>query len=151
MARPMSSLPGPLTGSGSPSIAAVNCGLSARTAQRLFDKSEKPCVGNLAWSPNSQQIAFVGHGCTPVSAPEEVWVVNRDGADPRVVHSFEWQSDQAEVLWSDDGQKILCAHRYEDKETTLLISASGVGEPSTMDRLPYWWHLTFWPQWGGGK
>jgi DNA-binding SARP family transcriptional activator len=118
-------------------------------AQRLFGKSEKPCVGNLAWSPDSQQIAFVGHRCMPVSAPEEIWVINRDGTDPRMVHAFEGQVDQLEVLWSDDGQKILCVHRREGEETTLLlVNATGVGEPTTLDRLPYWWHPTFSPQWG---
>jgi DNA-binding SARP family transcriptional activator len=118
-------------------------------AQGLFGKAEKPCVGHLTWSPNSQQLAFVGYGCTPVSAPEEIWVINRDGTDSRVVYSLSPRPQSAEVLWSDDGQKILCAHKYEDKGAVfLLISASGTGEQSTLDRLPYWWHPSFWPQWG---
>jgi DNA-binding SARP family transcriptional activator/Tol biopolymer transport system component len=118
-------------------------------AQRLFGQPEKPCVENLAWSPDSQQIVFVGHGCTPVSAPDEIWIVNRDGTDPRTLHAFERQVDQVEVLWSDDGRKILCVHRRKDEEATfLLINTTGVGEPITLDRMPYWWHPTFWPQWG---
>jgi DNA-binding SARP family transcriptional activator len=121
-------------------------------AQGLFGESGKPCVGDLACSPNSQQIAFVGRGCTPVSAPEEIWVINRDGTAPHAVHPLAPQPKFAEVLWSDDGQKILCVYGYESGETRLLlISASGAGEPSTLDRLPYWWQPTFWPQWGGGK
>lgn len=118
-------------------------------AQRLFGKPKKPCVGNLMWSPNSQQIAFIGRGCTPVSASWEIWVINHDGTAPRAVRSLAPQPKSAEVLWSDDGQKILCVHGYEGGETRLLlINASGAGEPSTLDRLPYWWHPTFWPQWG---
>jgi Tol biopolymer transport system component len=118
-------------------------------AQRLFGKAERPCVGNLMWSPNSRQLAFVGHRCTPLSAPEEIWVINRDGTAPRVVHSLAPQPKFTEVLWSDDGQKILCVHGYEGEEMQiLLINASGSGEPSTLDMLPYWWNPNFWPQWG---
>jgi DNA-binding SARP family transcriptional activator len=118
-------------------------------AQGLFGESGKPCVGDLAWSPNSQQIAFVGHECTPVSAPEEIWVINHDGTDSRVVHSIAPQPKSAELLWSDDGQNILCIRGYEGGEVNfLLINVSGVGEPSTLENLPYWWHPNFWPQWG---
>jgi DNA-binding SARP family transcriptional activator len=118
-------------------------------AQVLFGEAGKPCVGDLMWSPDGQQIAFVGNGCTPTSAPEEIWVIDRDGTNSRVVYSLAPQPKSAEVLWSDDGQKILCIHGYEGGETQfLLVDASGAGEPSTLDRAPYWWHPTFWPQWG---
>ena len=118
-------------------------------AQGLFGESGKPCVGDLAWSPSGQQIAFVGHACTPVSAPEEIWVINRDGTDSRVVYALTPQPKSAELLWSDDGQKILCIRGYEGGETNLLlVNASGIGEPSTLNNLPYWWHPNFWPQWG---
>jgi hypothetical protein len=76
-------------------------------------------------------------------------VINRDGTNPRVVYSLSPQPKSAEVLWSDDGQKILCLYGYEGKEMQfLLINASGTGEPSTLDTLPYWWNTNFWPQWG---
>jgi DNA-binding SARP family transcriptional activator len=119
-------------------------------AQRLFGGSGKPCVGDSTWSPDGQQIAFVGHGCAAISYPEEVWIINRDGTDLRAVHSFDWQMDHAHVLWSDDGQEILCVHGREgEKARLILVSASGTGESNTMDKLPYWWQPTFWPQWGG--
>jgi DNA-binding SARP family transcriptional activator len=118
-------------------------------AQRLFGESGKPCVGDLTWSPDGQQIAFVGHGCEALSYPEEVWVINRDGTDSRAVYSFDPRPKSAAVLWSADGQAILCVYEYKGGETQFfLVNASGAGEAGTLDRLPYWWHPNFWPQWG---
>jgi DNA-binding SARP family transcriptional activator len=114
----------------------------------LFGESDKLCVGELNWSPNGQQIAFVGHDCTTVPTTDEVWVINRDGTAPRVVHTFERQPDNADVFWDQAGREIVCARTYDGEGTRLLlIDADGVGEPYLIDELPFWWLPNYWPQW----
>jgi len=115
---------------------------------RLFSGSEELCIGASTWSPNSQQIAFVSHECTPAALFEKVWVINRDGIAPQVVHVFERRPDYATVYWTHDGQEIVCAHTYDGEGTRLLlINADGVGEPHLIDELPFWWMPDYWPQW----
>ena len=115
---------------------------------RLFGEPDEICVVELNWAPNSQQIAFMGHERTLFPPTYEVWVINRDGTAPQVVHAFERRPDYAGVFWSPDGRGIVCAHAYDGEEMRLLlISADGIGEPHLIDELPFWWLPNFWPQW----
>jgi Tol biopolymer transport system component len=114
----------------------------------LFGESEDLCIGDLKWSPNSQQIAFVSHECTLVARIEEIWVINRDGTAPQVIHTFERRPDTAEVYWNYEGREIVCAHEYAGEGLRLLlIDAAGVVEPHLIDELPLWWAPDHWPQW----
>jgi DNA-binding SARP family transcriptional activator len=114
----------------------------------LFGEPEDLCIGDLTWSPNSQQIAFASHECTLAARAEEVWVINRDGTAPQVLHTFERRPDYAEVYWDHSGRDIVCAHAYADEgPRLLLIDAAGTGEPYLIDELPLWWAPNYWPQW----
>jgi len=115
---------------------------------RLFGESGKYCISELKWSPNGQQIAFVGHECAPAPPASEIWVINRDGTAPRVVHTLDGRLDYADVFWDHDGRGIVCAHGYAGEEQRLiLIDAAGAGEPFLIDELPFWWVPNYWPQW----
>jgi hypothetical protein len=118
---------------------------------RLFGEPGSFCVGELKWSPNGQQIAFVGQECTPGSPPPpEVWVIDRDGTASHLAHAFERRPDYVDVFWDQDGLAIICAHAYGGEEPSfLLISADGLGEPHLIDVLPLAWYPSYWPQWGG--
>ncbi len=116
---------------------------------RLFGKAGELCGGELKWAPNGQQIAFVGHECTPAPRTREIWVINCDGTDPRVVHSFERRLDHVDVFWNHDGREIICAYAYDGGETRLMvINPDGIGEPQFIDTLPSQWLHNYWPQWG---
>ena len=81
--------------------------------------------------------------------PDAIWVVKRDGTAPQAVYTLPQGLKSAEVMWSDDGSAILCQYGYDDEEKSLvLIDAGGDGETGLLDALPYWWHPSFWPQWG---
>jgi len=116
--------------------------------RRLFRELDEPCIGDLTWSPNSQQIAFVVHECTPAFLPKEVWVVNGDGTEPRMLYTFKRPLDDVNVYWDRDGRGIACVQLYGGEETgLLLISADGIGEPYLIDEVPFWWASNYWPQW----
>jgi Tol biopolymer transport system component len=132
-----------------------NCGLwvirpGGSKGRMLLEGTEKFCAVMMAWSPDSQQIAFVNiHDVD--TAPPEVWVINRDGTDARVVYSFERPLELWEVAWSPDGQRIACWYEEDGKGKGLLINADGSGEPKVIDEMPWAWLPNFWPQWGGEK
>jgi DNA-binding SARP family transcriptional activator len=121
---------------------------------RLFGESGKFCVGELAWAPDSRQIAFLGQTCPP--APHlpngQVWTINRDGTAAQVVHAFERRPDLAAVGWGPDGVEIVCDYTDFDEGPGLLrIDPRGIGEPFLIDVLPLEWHPHYWPQWGQAR
>ncbi|MGC9358386.1 MAG: BTAD domain-containing putative transcriptional regulator, partial [Anaerolineae bacterium] len=120
-------------------------------ARRLYGESGEFCVSDLSWSPDSQQIAFLGQRCPllPLFPLREVWVINRDGTDPRIVHTFAQQPDSAFVHWEPDGLGLVCDHTYGDEPPMYLrIDSSGSGEPFLINVLPFEWNPNYWPQWG---
>jgi DNA-binding SARP family transcriptional activator len=117
---------------------------------RLVGELAQFCVGELKWSPNSRQLAFIGGECTPVPLPlNEVWVINHDGTAAQMVHTFEQQPDDATLHWDQNGLAIICEHTYVDGVPRFLhIDSKGIGEPFLIDVLPFEWRPNYWPQWG---
>jgi DNA-binding SARP family transcriptional activator len=115
-------------------------------AQKLFGGSEL-CVEHLTWSPSSQEIAFAGREQTSIPSPYEVWRINHDGSEPRVLYAFERKTDHADVYWDPDGRDIICAHAYDAGETKLLLIPTDGNKPHFVDYLPATWFPDFWPQW----
>ena len=108
---------------------------------------EELCAVGMAWSPDSQQIAFLN---TSGGIPSEIWVVNRDGTAPRAVHSFERSQEPGEVTWNPDGRQIACWYSESGKDKTLLINADGSAEPQTIEGKENQlrsWLPNSWPQW----
>ncbi|MFQ5341662.1 MAG: BTAD domain-containing putative transcriptional regulator [Anaerolineae bacterium] len=128
-----------------------SCGLwivrpDGSEAHSLLGMPQKFCVGAIAWSPDSHQIAFLYEIDKGVATVDELWVMNRDGTAPRVVHSFERPVAGGILAWSPDGRQIVSRCGFEDgEEALLLFSADGSGEPQAMDDIPWSWFANFWP------
>ena len=121
---------------------------------RLFGESGQFCVGELAWAPDSRQIAFLGQTCPPAPClPNgQVWTIHHDGSAAQVVHAFERWPDLAAVSWGPDGLEIVCDYTYLEEGPGLLhIDPRGIDEPFLIDVLPLEWHPHYWPQWGQAR
>jgi formylglycine-generating enzyme required for sulfatase activity len=110
----------------------------------LFPAPSETCLAALAWSPDGQELALMyWRG----SLASEVWVINREGSDPRQFYTFEPPVESGGwVGWSPYGQRILCW--LADERRGLLIQADGSGQAQEINWVPDWWGPRFWPQWG---
>ena len=106
-------------------------------------------VREVAWSPDSQQIVFLRAASEAGFLGDEVWVVNRDGSEHRLLYSLE-QPPGAEIrlAWSPDGQQVGCFFLTPSGGGGLLIDADGSGEPQAVEEVPVWWFSDHWPPWG---
>ena len=102
------------------------------------------------WSPDGQAFAFFNF--SPSVLPE-IWVVNRDGSDPRLVYGFEHPlEDWAGWGWSPDGRQIAAEYQVDGRWGCLIARADGSGEAQRTDEgCPAPWCPAFWPRWGGGE
>jgi Tol biopolymer transport system component len=117
-------------------------------AQRLLERVDEAfCATDMEWSPDSEQIAFMSMSD---ESPPQIWVIGRDGSDPRAVHGFERHLELA-IAWHPDGRQVVCwLSTGDDRGEVLLINADGSGEPrvAQMEGRVFWsWHSGFWPQW----
>jgi len=120
-------------------------------AQRVLERSDTFCALMIAWSPDSQQIAFANLHSTP-TVPRTVHIVQRDGSDLRVVHTFEDPQAWAhQVAWSPDGGRLAVWYEQDGAQQGLLINADGSGEAQIIKEMPRSWLPSFWPQWGGER
>jgi serine/threonine-protein kinase len=110
----------------------------------LFPAPPETCLAALAWSPDGQELALMyWRG----SLASKVWVINRDGSDPRQFYAFEPPVESGGwVGWSPYGQRVLCW--LADEGRGLLIQADGSGQAQEINWMPDWWGPRFWPQWG---
>ena len=120
------------------------------TAARLLFEQERFAVGSIGWSPDGQRIAFMLENADPSPSHYEIWMINRDGTDPKMVHSFEQPLVGESLTWDPQGEHIACHCVLDGGENrNLLFYADGVsGEPLRIDLLPHLWFPYFWPQWG---
>jgi hypothetical protein len=102
------------------------------------------------WSPDGQEFVFFN---TSPSVLPEIWVVNRDGSDPRVVYGFEGPlEDWAGWGWSPDGQQIAAEYQVDGKWACLIAHVDGSGEAQQgVEHCPDPWSSAFWPKWGGSR
>jgi len=103
------------------------------------------CPNTIAWSPDSQQLAFVSwHDPFPAELNFIVYVVNRDGSNLREIGIIE---DGMDPTWSPDGTRI----GFDDLgsgEGAYLLDPDGIGAPEPVASIPPSWHHWCWPQWG---
>jgi DNA-binding SARP family transcriptional activator len=103
----------------------------------------------VVWSPDSQRIIFLRAASEAGFSRDEMWVVNRDGSDPRLLYSLEHPTDaEVRLAWSPDGQQVGCFFLGRSEGNGLLIDADGSGEPQAVEEVPVWWFSDHWPLWG---
>lgn len=121
------------------------------TEQRLWFSPTDPFVVTASWSPDSQQIAFLRSDQGQGPWPEDLWVIHTDGTAARKLYSFERPLRPGifpgTLLWSPDGQQILCFYEYEGQQVTLAMPLDGSGEPQRVSQIPLHWSPASWPQW----
>jgi TolB protein len=100
-----------------------------------------------AWSPDSQRLALLNFN----KAGTEIWVVNADGSELRMIYASDQAFDGGYVSWSPDGQWIHWKRGKGGVSSDVIVPADGKGEPQALASFPApdWWHTGFWPQWGG--
>jgi hypothetical protein len=119
-------------------------------------QSDNPaCPHSIAWSPDSQRLAWVGGICVPGNnVSDNVWVANWDGTEKHMIY----QSDTFEFVrysigWSPDGDSV--AAQLENGDIIAIdpdcyASTNGCDDSSwsIIPELPEYWLHTFYPQWG---
>jgi DNA-binding SARP family transcriptional activator len=112
-------------------------------------EAERFHLSRAAWSPDSQRIAFLRMPIQPQPSLVEVWIVNRDGSDPRPIHTLERSKDEGIFAsWSPDGQQVACFILRSDGSSGLLINPNGSGQVQAMEGVPDSWLPDYWPLWG---
>jgi hypothetical protein len=85
-----------------------------------------------AWSPVSDEIAFVA----TESGNDEIWVIRRDGADPRQLTRNAWEWDK-HPSWSPNGQQIVFFSNRTGNNQLWLMNKDGSQQRLLMDWTPY--------------
>ena len=109
---------------------------------------------SVAWSPDSQQIAWVALG-SDVNTIFIVWVINKDGSGlTQLVRNDELNGYPVQIAWSPDGKSVVIKTASGD---VYSIDANCNNQPNgcddstrtKIDELPEHWLGTFYPQWAG--
>jgi Tol biopolymer transport system component len=79
------------------------------------------------WSPDGSQIAFFDH-----ADPFQVWVMNRDGSDPRAI------AKGGHLSWSPDGSSLVYDREVEAGDVDLFVDGVLVVDGPGVDTLPAW-------------
>ena len=119
-------------------------------AQHLWGKPGEAHLAGIAWSIDSQRLVFL-NGPPPMTMDSdglELWTINHDGSEPKIIHTLEQRILGGAVAWSPDSKQIVCLCAFEDVERPLLFDVDGNGEPQVMSTVPVSWFHSFWPQWG---
>jgi TolB protein len=116
-------------------------------AQRLLAGSETFCANDIAWSPNSWQLALLN---APADIAREALIVDQKGQNSHVIYTFEKPVRIGGAAWSPDGRQLACWYEKNNKIEVLLINADGSGEAQEIkdeEKMPWSWRSDFWPQW----
>jgi hypothetical protein len=113
------------------------------------------CPSGIAWSPDSQRIAFTADMCG--GAPETVtaWVTNLDGDDTRLLlTSTDPPIERGQIAWTPDGESIvltLTNGRSYLIDADCTSDANGCDESAwtATGAIPEHWLNTYLPQWAG--
>jgi DNA-binding SARP family transcriptional activator len=118
-------------------------------AVHLWGKPGEAHVTGIAWSIDSQRLVFLS-GPPPMTASSdglELWTINRDGSEPKIIHTLEQRILGGAVAWGPDSEQIVCLCAFDEGERPMLFDVAGNDEPQTITRVPISWFHNFWPQW----
>ena len=116
----------------------------------LVEGSEINCPYGIAWSADSQWIAWIGGQCGVSS--NYVYIVNRnDSGWQEIYNNPELQLLNTMIAWSPDGKSIVFMDQNETTHRIELECVAGEGcspgEQSTLNDFPVTWLGSFYPQW----
>jgi hypothetical protein len=114
----------------------------------------------LAWSPDSQRIAWQGGDCRNCRGTDGhlevdgIWVMNRDGTQMQeLFRSPDIPLIPNRIAWSPDGNSIavttkLGANLLIDANCAILPGGCSQALPTPVEIIPEAWFPNFYPQWG---
>ncbi len=87
-----------------------------------------------SWKPDSSQLVFVSTKNSPTGR-WEIWVIDRDGTDLRMINRDNDATDAQWPVFSPDGTQIIYQSRLGDTavDTSLRIVSVGGGETKAID------------------
>jgi len=87
-----------------------------------------------SWKPDSSQIVFVSTKNSPTGR-WEIWVIDRDGTDLRMINRDNDATDAQWPVFSPDGTQIIYQSRLGDTavDTCLRVVSVGGGETTAID------------------
>ena len=110
----------------------------------------------IAWSPDSQRIAWVAENPSggPGSPRDRVGIMNRDGTDTRLIFRPTDPPLVGLISWTPDGKSV--AVMLENGVSYLIDADCAVGSGgceasarTQIESIPDAWHAWYWPQWAG--
>ncbi len=120
---------------------------------RTFLSGPSQLADFIAWSPDSQRLAFLSSNEDQI--PDSFWVINVDGSGLEMIYKPEDAKPlyDRSVAWSPDGKSVATL----TNEGVFLVGAdcnslpSGCDENSRtkLDSFPTRWLPTYYPQWAG--
>lgn len=117
---------------------------------KLMTHNNETCVDKIAWSPDSQKIAWIGGRCLKGDwLFNNVWVMDSDGSN--VTRLFEGESNLNQLAWSLDTKYILA--EFDNGEIVTLnplcvdATQCNVTPELYLEPFPEHWLNTFYPQW----
>jgi len=110
------------------------------------------CPWAIAWSPDSQRLAWIGGMGGATTTSTYVWVANSDGTNARIVFYSRDVELIAPIAWNSSGDSV--AVTLQDGKRYLIDAgcqggATGCDESSRTEILdiPKDWLHNFYPQW----
>lgn len=101
-------------------------------AERIVTRMGAGIVYDPAWSPVNDEIVFVA----TESGNDEVWVINRDGTEPRQLTRNQWEWDK-HPSWSPDGEQIVFYSNRTGNNQLWIMNKDGSDQRLVMDWNSY--------------
>lgn len=117
--------------------------LRSNAKPERFDKSEVSEY-EAGWSPDGNSVVYSHVKLSPGQGDLEVYVVNRDGSNPRLVFGTDGAlSHEESPCWSPDGKRIALVSTRHGNQEIYTCTPDGkdlqrLTTDSALDKSPFW-------------